>query len=68
MGKKTKAICSVDIECYSNYFYALFKGFGGKSRYELRLYNDRLQMGTRRGVEEILDSQRIVTFNGNAYD
>ena len=60
------ATIALDIECYRNYFFALFKSTDGRV-YTVRLFNNNLT-GNLKQVMKILTSHTILTFNGTNYD
>lgn len=55
-----------DCEVYLNYFYVLFKSDGGR-KMEFRLHNNR-RSGDIKTLTAILAKNKLVSFNGTAYD
>ena len=65
MSKKSKPV-AFDIECYSNYFFVLFKSEDGRV-FWVRKHNDVIT-GNVGLVKTILKCHPIISFNGNNYD
>ena len=61
-----KKIIALDIECYRNYFCAIFKGTDNIT-HTVKMHND-ITTGNKDVVSTILKRHCIVTFNGNGYD
>jgi len=55
-----------DIECYKNYFLAVFASEDGTT-YSIKLHNDKLT-GSKQVVEAILRKNPLISFNGDNYD
>ena len=64
MRKKTK--CFWDVECYRNYFYIRFEC--GKRIYEVRLFNDKLELGDPKVVKSFIQKHTLIGFNIDNYD
>lgn len=56
----------VDVECYRNYFLALFKEVDSDSTYCFELY-DGCELDCD-ALSELMSSNRTISFNGNGYD
>jgi hypothetical protein len=61
-----KTIVALDIECYTNYFLAIFKSTKGKM-HKISMLNDEIE-GDIATINTILQRHQIVTFNGDGYD
>lgn len=66
MSTKSDKAVAFDVECYTNYFYVLFKTQEG-TLCEARLFNDKLT-GSIESVKAVFKNNPLISFNGENYD
>jgi hypothetical protein len=61
-------VYAFDIECYSNYFLAVFATQDNSDRFVISMLNDEIRGGTRDQVAALVHSNHMISFNGMNYD